>query len=286
MKLRRLLAAAVVASGAVGAAPSEASPEAASTCSVAGPANSASVERVVLPRGAPSLAMRITTSSALSPSDPSLLGGRKSWHLATEIALLRATDGAVVAYRMLQKGSAPRRLAASAGGRDVRADLLGPGLPFKHSGGYVPDYLPAGSYLLVAWGSDGDPALPNPGWSAEVTFGTATPCLPSRVRASVFDLDQSAFHGGTQLSAVGPGVGSGTAATLAVTKSWVVGMVDAQTQLAGRVRVKVTTPHRKVTTVENALRPFAGRHGRYLLQADWTGAVPLVLVAGVAFDAP
>jgi hypothetical protein len=256
------------------------------TCTLAGPAGSASVVRIDLPRGAPSLAMRITTSSALSPTDPSLVGGHKSWHLATEVALLRLPDGALVAHRELQTGSSPRRLAVSGGGQDARADLVGPGLPFKHWGGFVPDFLRAGSYLLVAMGTDGDAAVPNPGWSAEAAFGAPVACLPAPVRTSVFDLDQSSFRGGTQVSALGPGAGAGTAANLTVAHSWVVGMVDAESQAAGDVTVRLTNPARSVSTVHDALRPFAGRRGRYLLRADWTGAVPLVLVAGVAFDAP
>ena len=282
MNVRLLLAAVVCLTGAAPGAHADTG----DTCTLAGPAGSASVVRIDLPHGAPSLAVRITTSTALSPTDPSLVGGRKSWHLATEVALLRLRDGALVAHRELQTGSSPRRLAVSAGGQDTRADLVGPGLPFKHWAGAVPDFLAPGSYLLVAMGSDGDTAVPNPGWSAEATFGTPVGCLPASVRTSVFDLDQSAFRGGTQVSAVGPGAGSGTAATLSVTRSWVIGMIDAESQAAGDVTVRISSPQRKVSTVENALRPFAGRRGRYQLRADWAGAVPLVLVAGVAFDAP
>lgn len=281
MKVRLLLTATVL----VAAASPGAHADPGSSCTLAGPAGSASVVRIDLPRGAPTLAMRITTSSALSPTDPSLVGGRNSWHLATEIALLRLPDGALVAHRELQTGSSPRRLAVSAGGRDTRADLVGPGLPFKHWGGFAPDFLRPGSYLLVAMGTDGDAAVPNPGWSAEAAFGAPVTCLPAPVRTSVFDLDQSAFRGGTQVSALGPGAGRDTAVTLSVARSWVVGMVDAESQLAGDVTVRLTTP-RGTVSVQNALRPFAGRRGRYLLRADWTGAVPLVLVAGVAFDAP
>jgi hypothetical protein len=277
VKVRRVLTAALLVAGATTGA--HADPV--GTCTLAGPAGSASVVRIDLPRGAPSLAMRITTSSTLSPTDPSLVGGRKSWHLATEVALLRLRDGALVAHRELQTGSSPRRLAVSAGGQDLRADVLGPGLPFKHWGGFVPDFLGAGSYLLVAMGTDGDAAVPNPGWSAEATFGAPVACLPATVRSSVFDLDQSAFRGGTQVSAVGPGAGRGTAATLPVAQSWVVGMVDAETQGPGDVTVRVGS-----LTVRDALRPFSGRRGRYHLHADWTGAIPLVLVAGVTFDTP
>jgi hypothetical protein len=260
--------------------------DSATTCPLAGPAGSASVVRIDVPHGARSLAMRITTPTAVSPTDPTLAGGRSSWHLATQIALVRLRDGALIAHRELQLGSSPRRLAISAQGRDVRADLLGPGLPFKHTGGYVPDLLAPGSYLLVAMGTDGSRAVPNPGWSAEAVFGAAVSCVPAAVPTTVFDLDQSAFSGGTQVSAVGPGVGQGTSTQLNANRSWVVGMVDAQSQVAGDVSVTVTAARHPAVTVHDALRPFSGRGGRYGLAADWVGAVPLVLVTAVAFDAP
>ena len=282
MRASLLLAAALTGAALVPAAQAEAN----ATCTLAGPAGSASVVRVDLPRGAPSLAMRITTSTALSPTDPTLAGGRSSWHRATQVALLRLRDGALVAHRELQLGSSPRRLAVSGADRDVRADLVGPGLPFKHTGGFVPDFVGTGAYLLVAMGTDGSSAVPNPGWSVEAVFGSAVSCLPATVPSSVFDLDQSAFTGGTQVSALGPGAGQGTTAALSVRHSWVVGMVDAQSQAAGDVTVKVAGPRRTTSTVHNALRPLVGRRGAYRFAADWTGAVPLVLVAGVAFDAP
>jgi len=258
----------------------------ATTCTLSGPAGSASVVRIDLPQGAASLAMRITTSTALSPTDPALTAGRNSWHLATQIALVRLRDQGVVAHRELQLGSSPRRLAISAAGRDVRADAPGPGLPFKHTGGYVPDAVAPGSYLLVAMGADGSAALPNPAWSAQVVFGAAVSCLPAAVPTTVFDLDQSAFSGGTQVSAAGPGLGQGTSAVLNPKGTWVVGMVDAQSQGAGDVTVNVSAPGRATVTVHNALHPFTGRRGPYRLRADWMGAMPLVLVTGVAFGAP
>ncbi|MFN2539290.1 MAG: hypothetical protein ABR549_14240 [Mycobacteriales bacterium] len=284
MNRRRLLASALCLAGTSLVPSAQADPV--RSCTLAGPAGSASVVRLDLPHGAPSLAMRITTSSALSPTDPSLAGGRNSWHLATEVALVRLRDGALIAHRELQLGSSPRRLALSAGGADVRADIVGPGLPFKHSAGFVPDFLGPGSYLLVAMGSDGDPALPNPGWSADAAFGAPVSCLPASVPTTVFDLDQSAFRGGTQVSAVGPGAGQGTGVTLTARHSWVVGMVDAASQAAGDVTVRIVNPQHRVSTVHNALRPFVGRRGTYRLGADWVGAVPLVLVAGVTFDPP
>src|SRR5205807_877237 len=118
----------------------------------------------------------------------------------------------------------------------------------------------------------------------EAAFGVPVRCLPASVPAEVFDEDQTAFTGGTQVSALGPGVGQATTLTMPMHHHWVVGVIDAESQAAGDVTVQLAAPQRR--TVHNGLGAFAGRRGRYRFRADWTGAVPLVLVAGVTFDTP
>lgn len=282
-RLRALVVASSLSLLASLAAPSHA---ATPVCALAGPAGTATVMRVELPAGAPSVAMRITTPTSLSATAPWVLGGRSSWHLATQVALIRARDGRLVAHRELQLGSWPRRVALSASGQSEHADAVGPGLPFKHTGGVVPDHLDPGSYLLVAFGSDGDSALPNPGWSAEVTFGVPAACLASTVGTHVFDADQTTFRGGTQVSALGPGIGTGTVWSAPLAHSLVLGMVDAQSQLVGDADVRVAPPRVPPFVVHDALRPFVGRAGRWRFEAQWQGAVPLVLVSGVTFEHP
>lgn len=285
-RLRAALAAAgLLAAVSVAVAPS-ARAVGSPTCPLGGPAGTVSVVDVVLPRGAPSLALRVTSPTAVEPTGPSALGSRSSWHLATQIALLRASDGALVASRFLQSGSSGRRAAASAGGRSTQADLTAPGAPFNHTGGGAPATLPRGHYLLVAYGSDGDRSLPNPWWSAEAAFGVSVRCIVANVPATLFDHDQTDFVGGTQATAFAASAGQGATLRVATTRRRVVGFVDAQAQFVGSAAARYTVPGRRPVTVSGRGVPFAGPPGRYSFSADWQGAFALVEVCGVQFDPP
>ena len=251
-------------------------------CRLAGPAGTASVVPLDLPHGAPSLALRITTPVAITAAPTSAVGTRASWHSATLVAVVRASDGALVASRALQAGSWGRRVDASGAGSGAREDVPGPTAPFAHAGGQVPDHLAPGHYYLVAAGSDGSPALPNPGWSAEADLGTRAGCVVAPTRTTVVDHDQSDFSGGTQLTSYGAGVGQGTSLTLAQRQRFFVGAIDAQAQLVGDVRVGAALPTTRLA-VANSTQTFAAGRGSYRFRADWSGAFPLVLVAGVGF---
>lgn len=251
-------------------------------CAMAGPAGTASVLRVDLPHGSPSLALRVTTPTRLADVSPQSVGNGGGWHLATQVALLRVGTGALVASRVVQVGSSPRAAVVAAGGQQVRAALPAAVAPFRHVGAVAPDHLGPGRYLLVAYGTDGSPALPNPGWSAEASFGVPVMCVPLRVGVTVLDRDQSAFTGGTQVT--GYGAGTGTGATSWQSRSrYAVGFVDAATQLAGDATARGTLPGGARVEVRNALRGFASGRGSYRFTAGWTGAFPLVLVCAIAF---
>jgi hypothetical protein len=273
-----LLAVLVLGLATVPATAAEPSP-----CQLGGPAGTASVVRVDLPHGSPSLALRVT--SPTTPTAASAAGTRASWHLATQVAVVRVGTGSLVASRVVQSGSSPRAVALSAQGRDVRQDTPGPAAPFVHAAAAVPPYLAAGRYLLVAYGTDGSPALPNPGWSAEASFGTEVTCVPLRVRTSLVDRDQTTFTGGTQLTAYGAGTGTGGTTTWRSSERYVVGFGDAATQAVGQAHLRGVLPRRRVLDVRDGLRAFSGTSGTYAFTADWSGAFPLVLVCALGFTA-
>jgi hypothetical protein len=236
-----------------------------------------------LPRGAPSLALRITTPVSLATTPTATtVGGRSSWHLATLVAVVRASDGLLVASRGLQSGSWGRRLGVTAAGTEVRHELVGPTAPFTHAGGTVPDHLAPGRYYLVAMGADGSPALPNPGWSVDVDLGVVAPCVATATRTTVVERDQTDFTGGTQVTGYGGGLGQGTAVSVPQRQRFFVGMADAQTQLAGSATMSAALPRARLV-VTNGLRTFSAGPGTYRVSADWSGAFPLVLLAGVGF---
>jgi hypothetical protein len=234
------------------------------------------VLRIDLPRGSSSLALRITT-----PTPPAVAAGN-SWHLATQVAVLRA-DGSLVAHREVQLGSAPRAAVVTAGGTDTRVGIPAVPAPFRHTAASVPPYLPRGRYLLVAYGSDGSPALPNPGWSAEASFGEPVTCAALQAPTSLLDRDQSGFTGGTQVSAYGAGTGTAVSTAWSTRGRFVVGLLDAGTQLVGSARLVAALPRGRRVLAEDGLRAFSGGPGTYRLSADWTGTFPVVLVCALSF---
>jgi hypothetical protein len=257
-----------------------------STCAFGGPAGTFSVAQMSLPAGAPQLAMRITTP-AQTPTEPTaLVGGRTSWHLATGVAVVDARTGRLVASRYVQSGSSPRRVVIAQGGTQVvREDVVGPGAPFNHQGGTGPDSLRRGNYYVLAFGSDGDARLPNPWWSAEITFGGTTSCVPFDVRGAVYDHDQTDFTG-TQVSAYGPGEGSGLGATWTCPHRLLFGVLDAASQLAGSSTLSLRSPDGRRHAVTNALVSFTGGRGRYAMTGSYQGLFPLLLATAMSVDVP
>ena len=77
---------------------------AATTCDLGGPAPSWSAVRVRLPAGSDDLAVRLTVTPPTMPA-----GGRDGWHIAAGIAVIDADSGKLVAARVANYGSSPRR---------------------------------------------------------------------------------------------------------------------------------------------------------------------------------
>lgn len=253
------------------------------TCHLGGPAGTASVARIHLPRSTSGIALRVTTPTTLGARSSDVVGDRSSWHLATGLTVVRVGSERIAASRFVQSGSSPRRVAVSAGGHDVRADTVAPGAPFNHVGGFVPPVLPAGDYDIVAWGADGDAAQPNPWWSAQLTVGARVDCEPERAATYVFDRDGTDFSGGTQVAAYGAGYADGTRLRLRLPHGRVVGMIDAERQLAGSVQVGYRSAAGQGGRVTDDLAGFSGTGGRYTFTADYSGAFPVALVSGVVF---
>jgi len=257
-----------------------------SPCTFGGPAGTFSVAKVSLPAGAPEFAMRITTPAQTPTQSTALVGGRTSWHLTTAVAVVDARTGRLVASKYVQSGSSPRRMVVAQGGTQVvREDVIGPGAPFNHQGGSGPDSLRSGRYYVLAFGSDGDPRLPNPWWSAEVTFGDATSCVPFDAPGAVYDDDQTDFTG-TQVSAYGAGAGSNLGLTWTCPRRLLFGVLDAATQLAGSSTLSFRAPDGRRGAVINGQLSFTGGRGRYAMTGSYQGLFPLLLATGMYVDVP
>src|SRR2546426_694661 len=61
------------------------------TCLLGGQAGTASVLRLILPRGDTTIALRVTSPTSLGARPSDTFGGRSSWHLATGLAIVRAS---------------------------------------------------------------------------------------------------------------------------------------------------------------------------------------------------
>lgn len=279
---RVVTAAVLVLTGA--AWTTSATADAGTTCHLGGPAGTASVLRLVLPHRTTGVAVRVTTPTTVGSRPSDVAGERSSWHMATGIAVVDERTKQVVAARFIQSGSSPRRIAVSGAGQDVRQDVAAPGAPFNHVGGEVPAVLPGGVYDVVAFGSDGDPAVPNPWWSGQLSVGARVACDAVPATTRLFDHDGSDFTGGTQVSGYGVGYAAGTRLALTTPKDMnVVGMIDAERQFAGSVRVSYRPPHGQGGAVTDDLESFSGGGGRYTFTADADGVFPVTLVSGVAY---
>jgi hypothetical protein len=276
-----LLAALVLSAGVPGARAQDPS-----TCTFGGPAGTFSVAKVDLPQGAPQLAVRITTPIQTAMQPTALAGDRSSWHLATALAILDA-NGRLLASRLQQSGSSPRRVVVTYDGTGVaHQDFVGPGAPFNHQGGAAPDTLPAGTYYVVAFGSDGDARIPNPAWSAQVTFGRSISCLPLNLGGTVFDHDQTDFSGGTQIAAYGAGSGSELGLRWHANHPLNLTLLDAATQLVGSSTLQLRGPDGRSATVTDGMGAVSGSRGTYTVRGAFRGAFPLLLAAGVSIELP
>jgi hypothetical protein len=272
-----IVAALVLPAAALAAGPSRAA-EVTTRCSFGGPAGASSVFRLSLPSGSSFLNLTVTGGRVSRPT-----GTRESWHLARGVFVVDEASGRVVSHRISSEGSAPRRSVVEADGIPrTEAETPGPDAPFAHTSLVQVPRLDPGSYLVVAFASDGDAALPNDGWGGFVEVSGTPRCEPLGP-GRILDVDHTDFSGGTQVSTYGASVIDGASLARDVDGDLVVGLMDASTQVQGEAVLDYVTPG-GTGTVEDAIVPFASPGGPFQWTARAHGVSPLIAIAALAVD--
>jgi len=283
MRWRRafVATAAAVASiaGAVAMWPARAA-DATTRCSFGGPAGTSRVMRLSLPEGSDFLSVTQTGTRVSRPA-----GTTQSWHLATGVFVIDEATHQLVSHRISNEGTATRRTVVEAEGTGApRTDVAtpGPDTPFVHSSlSPVPGLAP-GSYLVVAFGSDGDPALPNDGWGGYVEVSGTHTC-ESLGSGQILDVSHSDFEGGTQVSTSGAAYVDGASLSRGIEHDLVVGFMDASTQIGGSASLDYNTPG-GAGTVADAIVPFVSPGGVFSWTAHLTGVAPIANIAALEFN--
>lgn len=248
-----------------------------STCSFGGPTPGHRVARVDLAERTDFLSIE-------------LLGGRtprvaaeESWHLVQGLYVLNAETLALEAFRIETIGVGPRRITVAADGAAIAAQPVPkPDGPFVHAAARPRAGLPAGSYYLIGFGSDGSPAFPNDWWGADVRIGGDHQCIATG-SGDVFDYDHTQFSGGTQVYAQPAGIADEIALTFETARQVVVGVMDASVQLAGDAQLDYDMPS-AAGIVNDEIQPFVSTGGTFRFEGRFTGLYPTLLVAGAAID--
>jgi hypothetical protein len=247
-------------------------------CAFGGPAGTAHVARLSLPRGSDFLDLRISGTPPLT-----VAGDHADSHLAQGIGILDGRTGALVAARVTFWGTTTRTVVVRVNGTTVaHQELTGPAGPFQHASGTPVPSLTPGSYYAVAFGTDGDPRLPNATWGADLRVGASVSCVPVG-DLETFDFDSTSFAGGTDVTGYGAGVVAGARLTISTSRRLVFGLFDAHTQVAGSARLTYSGPTGS-GSVQEEIAPFASRAGALTFHADAQGPFPILEVAGVAFS--
>jgi len=211
-------------------------------------------------------------------------GDRSSWHLAEGVAVINASTGALVTWRVASYGSSPRRAVVESSGMQVaRQEFTGPDAPFVHQVTAPVPSLAPGSYYLVGFGTDGDRRLPNPWWGAEVHLAENVPCTPVG-SGETFDYDQTDFSGGTQVAAWGAGIAQDEHLSFHLARHLVFGLMDVATQVAGSAKLDYEIPGAKASATQ--ITAFASTDGDYSFTANFAGIFPVTVIAGIALDIP
>jgi len=272
--VRRALGIALVATAALApAARAEVT-----TCAFGGPTGVQRHMQLHLPYGASDLTLELDASAQV-PGGVS----RASRHLAAGILVVDLATKKVAAYRIYHQGVGPRRAAVTADATGpLSVDVPGPGLPFEKDGQEPTPGLPAGDYAVVAFGSDGDTATPNPWWGARMTVSGSHSCTTSGA-GRIIDLDATDATSGTSVAA-GPALyAEGAAIEAQLGGDLVVGLLSAFAGAGSEARLAFSHPSGD-GVVENALVPFASAPGRFAWQVDALGPVAAADVVGVEVE--
>jgi hypothetical protein len=271
-------AAAATALLAVVALPAHAS-QTTTTCVFGGPTGTSQVRVLDLPDGSDFVTVRITAARPTRATST-----HYNWHLAQGVFVIDDTTGTLIADHVRNEGTSPRRVVA--GGTSLEA--LGPDTPFVHEASLSTDHLAPGRYLLVGFGSDGSPALPNDQWGVEVVVGGTQTCplgatiSPPASITSPLDVDHTDFAGGSKVGAAGVTSVDGATYGRTFGNRFVSGFVDASVQGAGDARVDYS--HAGVTgSIVDDIQPFVALGGAYSWTATLHG-VALANVVGVGVD--
>lgn len=209
------------------------------------------------------------------------------WHLAQGILVINVATRDLEAYRVSSSGMVARSTVVRHEGESyVHQTTPAVEVPFSHFSARLRDGLPAGSYYVVAFGTDGGKALPNEWWSAGVQIEGKHSCAPIG-SGEVFDHDLGDFQGGTQVYSQGVGMAEDTAFSFSTSRSMVIGLMEAQVQVRAlsSMSMDYTTPTR-AGTISQAIIPFVSTSGLYAFQASYSGVYPNIAIAGATLDLP
>jgi hypothetical protein len=273
--IRRVAYIALVLTAAVGP-PAHAS-DAITHCAFGGPAGTARVLRLVLPEGSDFLTVGLSGTHASRPA-----GTTASWHLATGVFVVDEATMRLASYRIASEGTATRRtVVESDGTRSADIVTPGPDTPFRHTTLAPAPGLAPGSYVVVAFGSDGSATAPNDGWGGFVEVAGIHDCsiLPG---GAIVDLNHADFSGGTQVATTGLMHMDGATLTRDLAGDVVVGLMDASTQLAGTATLDYSLAGGVTGTVDDSIIPFLAPGGSFAWTAHVTGVAPTISIVALS----
>lgn len=275
MTTRKLLVAACLLASVASTLGVQAGPV--TTCVFGGPTPGFSAARIELPQG--------TDFVSIEPHGgrPGRVAGPESWHLAQGMLIVNAETLAIASFRIESIGSAPRAVVLDVDGQRIaRQEHPGPDGPFYHQAAHPRPGLAAGTYYLIGFGSDGGRAFPNDWWGADVRLGGTHRCTPVGT-GEVFDFDQTEFEGGTHAYAGAAGYADDISLSWETQRGLVVGLMDAAVQGPGEAELDYDMPFES-GTIDDEIEPFVSLGGSFDFEARYSGAYPMMLIAGVALD--
>ncbi len=247
------------------------------SCVVGGPTGTYRVLRLDVPQGSDVLNVELRGGRTVRPA-----GDSSSWHLAQGIFVLDSSNH-LVADRVSNQGSNPRRTVVGTGGTPATVSTPGPDTPFVHTQLDKVAGLAPGSYTVVAFGSDGDDAAPNDQWGGEVQVAAGASCHIEGT-GELLDVNHTDFRGGTQASTAAAGIVEGATLQRTIDHNLVVGFMDVATQVAGDASLDYQLGGSGSGVITDAIVPFAGLRGQYSFTAHVQGVAPLVSIVALGVD--